>query len=489
MTSRAKDEWLLTGHFTDQYVSYSSHYGIYHLGPFFLYIWVLGEWLVGGFTKTLLAAQMIATMACNAAFAGLAATMVQRLAEGEGADRRHAAAMAVLCAAITIVVSSARGSLANPWVPVMVQLPFLVFSLSALATWRGDCLGLIVMTFAAAALGHGYIPTIPAVVPLWSLSVAMGWRFRTAACGHGFPAWVWGAVILIIGIFATPLVADMILNPPGNPVRVIEAGLNHSPTMPTPSVWDVAKGIFGISKNVGWWIWIAAVAGFGISVRTGTCRNHFINGMYLLLLTIAISFLFFLHTPAPVKGFELRFLVGAFAVLPLIGLVTLSVHATRSRWPATERWLPMGGWVAAAALLILVSAQGNARWNRTPNSEIGELAALLVADTPEKEEIALITPKRQGESQPWTALGVAAGIAIAMDDLDRRACFLNAEYGYIVTAKRLCQSAPPPASRRLYQITQMSPEECPSAKTTGSLVDAVRMRYGPRCLWARAVSR
>ena len=30
MTSRAKDEWLLTGHFTDQYVSYSSHYGIYH---------------------------------------------------------------------------------------------------------------------------------------------------------------------------------------------------------------------------------------------------------------------------------------------------------------------------------------------------------------------------------------------------------------------------------------------------------------------------
>lgn len=108
------------------------------------------------------------------------------------------------------------------WIPFAIILPFTCLLTSVLLLGRGSAGGLVIASFCTAVLVHAYIPMPLIAGPLWLAGIVVGTRRRRAGDGRGFPGWAWGASGLIIFLFMLPMLLDMVLNPPGNVMLILQ---------------------------------------------------------------------------------------------------------------------------------------------------------------------------------------------------------------------------------------------------------------------------
>ncbi|MFD1626879.1 hypothetical protein [Azospirillum griseum] len=59
LIEQGREHWLLTGHHTSEYFRFDTEYGLYHLGPFFLDVRLLGELLFENLTGSRFGGQLI----------------------------------------------------------------------------------------------------------------------------------------------------------------------------------------------------------------------------------------------------------------------------------------------------------------------------------------------------------------------------------------------------------------------------------------------
>lgn len=93
----------------------------------------------------------------------------------------------------------------------------------------------MIASFCTAVLVHAYIPMPLIAGPLWLAGIVVGTRRRQAGDGRGFPGWAWGASGLIIFLFMLPMLLDMVLNPPGNVMLILQRAVHPIVQTPAPT--------------------------------------------------------------------------------------------------------------------------------------------------------------------------------------------------------------------------------------------------------------
>lgn len=441
LTQRAVHGWLLTGHY--------SFVGVNHPGPFFLYVRLLGQWLAGGLTGSVFGAQLVGVLACSAAFSGLFAALTQRLVEREGACSQTAASAAV--AALILALTNLHNDITSIWMPDVLILPFLTFLVAVILMLQGSAFGLLAGTFCAAALVHGYIPLPIVVGPVWLVAAIWGARVHRIATGHGFPRAVWAGVTLIIMLFMLPLALDIIINPPGNIIRILETAKQTRLTTSPPTAYEICR-LLGSNwlRGARHGLWLAIAAGFTISLITTRYRGLVGTGLILVALTFITSALTFAQAPTPLRGYSALFFM-ATALLPItLGAVITILELGRRHRPLA----PLG------ALLLLLSffifcIMGTLSGKYVSAVYVRSLARAIAAENPPGSRVELenqaINPSKWRGWEKLKAGYTIPGLMLELDHFGINACYRDPVLGYYVTPERVCHK-PSSADNRAYRL-------------------------------------
>ncbi|MFD1626878.1 hypothetical protein [Azospirillum griseum] len=404
------------------------------------------------------------------------ASLILRLLLRQGAQYKIAVSAAIVATILVVIEINATQSLTTMWGPQLVVLPFVTFMVAALATCRGDAFGLLVCSFSAATLVHGYIPTIPAAAPVWMIAVILGRRARHRETGRGFPLAAWVGVAAISAVFALPIIVDMIIHPPGNVVRVILAGFEPPVGAPHSTIRQVAGFYFRQFKSVSGWWWLIALVGAATAHRLETCRRLYVDSGILVLAGSVGSLVFFVKATSPLASFMFLYLLGVFLVFPLLGFVTVMATSTVREKAANA--------MAVAALVVLAvkSMDGSMESFAPPFRDGPELVRAIADDFPPQGEAAF-TVKDAKLFTP--ALAFTAGMMVALSTEDRRSCITNPEYGFIVTPGRICSAVPAAEGRRRYTVERQPGGPCVTEGLSGDLDTALLYKRDSLCLVIR----
>ena len=431
LTQTAAHKWLLVGHY--------NIYGVHHPGPFFLYTRLLAQWLVGGYTATVFGAHLVGTMACSAAFAGLFTALVHRLAAKTGACGWTAACAAV--AALMLVlpqISCPRelanvesnihsGALADIWMPDVIILPFLTYMTAAVLMLRGSVFGLVAATFCAATLVHAYIPMLPIIGPVWLTGLIIGWRARLAETGHGFPPAAWFWVILIIAIFALPLILDIFINPPGNIVLILKASARIRQTNTLISAYEEFKLLSRPWRVVHLWLWPSLFAGLAITAITRRYRDSVRDTVIVTSLVIITTTLTMSQTFLPPRDHTVYFFI-ATALLPIsFGGVLMTLELGRRR-RAFALVLPV-------MLLPVFPMVASLHTPYRSFNEVHEMARFLAQESANSNQVEIYDSEKSATID---------GLLLDIDRFGVTACYRNQAYDFVVTPERICPQPPRP---------------------------------------------
>lgn len=429
LTQRAAHGWLLTGHY--------SFVGVNHPGPFFLYVRLLGQWLSGGLTGSVFGAQLVGVLACSAAFSGLFVALIHRLAEREDACNRTAASAAVAALILALVII--HDDIANIWMPNVLILPFLTFLAAVILMFQGSLFGLLAGTFCAAALVHGYIPMPIVVGPVWLVATILGGRARRISTGHGFPRTAWVGVTLIIALFMLPLALDVIVNPPGNIIRILETAKQTRLATQPPTAYELCK-LLGNSWLAGirHGLWLAIAAGLAISHITTRYRRLVRDGVIVVALTFITSMLAFAQAPTPLREYSARFFI-ATALLP----ITLGAVLTILELGRRHRLIAP---LSTLLLLLTFLGTGTLSTNYSNAIDIRRLARAIAEENPPGSRIELDSQTKN--SSKWQGMvkkegSIISSLILELDHFGITACYRDPVLGYFVTPERIC---PKPSS-------------------------------------------
>lgn len=469
LTQTAEHRLLLTGHYS---VS-----GIYHPGPFFFYIRLFGEWLVGGHTATVFAAQVVGIIACNAGFAGLFAVLVRRLAVLEGAGRLTADCLPLVALMVVVIQFSHKGGLADPWMPYVVILPVLTALVAAALMLRGVVIGFVAGTFAAAAVVHGYIPAAATVVPVWLGALAIGWRVRRVATGRGFPTAAWGAVLAIIAAFLAPLLIDMAINPPGNAVRIILQGVVERPQTPLPTLRQLVNVYLINIKHLHGWLWLAVPPAIGVCLVSGRHRTLLRDGILIGTIAGCASLLFFSRSPTPLYPYTGTYLIGLSLLPIMFGVLVIGLELARRHAAAPVMMTGM------TLVLLLSTSSLVTPFRSFPG--LRDISRFVVADAAGAKNIALMLEK---PSRPIGSTMLGA-IMLDLDRLGVHPCILNPFFAVMFPPERVCNNAPQPPER-VYRLAWLPMDACTKDEGMSPASDGnfISVPFNSDCLRLRSTT-
>lgn len=413
---------LLTGHS----MSYGWINGAMHPGPFFLDFRLLGQWLAGSLTGSVFGAHLVGVLLCSAVFAGLLVALLHDLARRQGGGPWTATAGVVVALTLVLAAFSPYGTLSDIFMPWVLVLPFLVFQAAAMLTLQGSSLGLLTMTFAAAALVHGYVPMLPVAGPVWLLVAVLGWRVRRNSTGRGFPRLVLIGAAGIVALFMAPLLLDMVLNPPGNPVRIVETAIAVHQHNETATPRAVARNLCSEWALVPGGLWLAAATGVAICLATGRYRALLTAGLIVGAAVTATTFLFFAASPSPLRPWAANYFV-AVALLPITMGGLLTTMESGRYWRA----LPALAAIAAVGIFSLGGTLAQVRHHS--HHEIREMSRLIIAEVPPGGSIEL----------SGTEVGLAAGMLVDLDRFGIHACYRDPAGAWYLTRERICSPNAP----------------------------------------------
>lgn len=458
-TQRAEHGWLLVGHYNTYWCN--------HPGPFFLYVRLLGQWLVGGWTGSVFGAQLIGVMAGNALFLGLFVGLAHGLARRVGADNWRAAAavsvsLLLILAQLSVQSGGGESLLAVFWMPHVLVAPFLAFLIAVAMTLLGSGAGLMVASFCLAALVHGYIPMPMIAGPIWLLALLLGaWNRRRQGVG-GFPRPVWIGVGVVGLVFALPPVLDLWLYPPGNLFRILAAAAKSREEAPLLSLFEVVRLLKAQWARVHSWLWLVMLVGLLGSLAAGRGRSIWAAVFLTVFFASATSALTFLATVGPPSDYTAKYFIAA-ALLPIsVGGLLLTVELGRRR-----RGLD---WVVAGLGLLILVGTASLHNPYRMLSEMQVVSRLLTqaiaAETPPETQVQLDaeppdpTLWRAGDESGRIA-SLLSGILLGLDHFSISSCYRNPVMDFYVTPYRICSQSP---SRRI-KAYRLALTPCPAEPT------------------------
>jgi hypothetical protein len=218
------------GHFNDLWGNYS-RWGFSHPGPFFFYLYSLGEKLLFNLLKVVSSphqAHIVTGTIFQSLCISLAICVVTLLTR-----RRLTLYICVACAAF--IFPRTLGALTSIWPPHVLLGPYILLIVSCAALSLGYRNLLPVAVFVTCVLCHGHVAQPLMTLPMLGIAVALYfWNARTqgeTALGVirtlKTPLWI---SLSIIAVFLAPLLIDLTHCPDCNAYRIRDyMRNNHDP--------------------------------------------------------------------------------------------------------------------------------------------------------------------------------------------------------------------------------------------------------------------
>ncbi len=459
LVQRAHRELLLVGHY--------NLLGVNHPGPFFLYPRYLADLVVGPFVATQFGAHLVGMMATGAAYAGLLAAMLYRLAGGGPI----AAAGAVAATVMVLFEFAGEDHLATLFMPSVLAMPLLAFLIASVLLLRGSVLGLLATVVGAMALVHGYIPLAPVALVIGAGTFLLGHRARARETGAGFPAWSLLVSSGIVLAFLAPMALDAILDPPGNIAAILAKAADGGGTSGSPS--RLVEFLSGKVLRVRPFLWLPVVVGFALVAVTGRHRALARDILAIAALSVLLLGIVYARVPERFHDNMAYFLIAAPLSLVAVGSLVCVVELARPR---------PGVAILSTAILVLgfVSLSSLARGPRHVAPEIRQLSAAIAGETPPGARVVLEIPS-------GAERGVGIGLLLDLGYLGVDACVPDASMAFFYTRERICGAAA--ANQRTYRVqwTHLDPASdpqqrlralTPTGRAIVAALDAALRRYG-----------
>lgn len=423
LVQRAEQLQLLVGNY--------SRVGFHHPGPAFLYVLAAGEGVfyhLLHIVPTAYNGQLLGALLFGSALVGVIVAIVHSV------TRSTSAALATLAALISF--AGMHAMLANLWFPYLYMAVFAAFMVIAAAVAAGYTTYLPLYVISAGFLVHGHVSFIM-FVAVTTLAVAAAWtarhrgRHRSELAEHRK---VLRASIALLGLFALPMVIQVVINFPGA----------------WPQYWSYINSrhathpLGDTLRFVGWYwsshpvpVWLTVVASAVWAGLLATERDAELRRFFGTLAAVFVleSLLFIAYAARGVDALTpVNHYVGDFYLTVPMVLVAAAAAYAAAR---IERDAPVA-WIAVAMAGALALGIGVTR-NGLTNSYRGYrgypmIAAALVAN-----------PIRAGRPVAITfPLGdwpLAAGVVIAARRGHLPLCVVNRRWEFLFTAPVLCRGA------------------------------------------------
>jgi hypothetical protein len=422
-------------HFT-QLVGNYSRIGFAHPGPAFIYVQAFGEWVfydVFGVVPTPWNGQTIAFFLLNAVLAGITLAVLSHWFRSWLATALAAGVLLVYFGAYGYVVAST-------WMPWLYFAPFLLLLTAAASVAAGRVRDLWALALAAGLLVHGHAEFLflAPVVVVAALAVLALRRWRGGVATLG-PRRDWYLALGVVGLFALPIVANLVLHWPGEIGKYLAySRSNEAGGHPLRDAVEYTLQFWpGHTETGRRWVVVSLFAAAGLLAwrnPAGPARTFLRTGVGFVALG---SVLFVWYAANGIDHLDAEY-VGHFAhALPVL-LATLVAMGVAT---GPARIVPARGWnravgasagVAAVAVGLLVCATSGSMYtpqhdNVTNLPQIMDVISRQAGDRP----IVVDLP----EADPWPEM-VAMLLAGKRDG--HRVCMDNAWWGFIVTDELIC---------------------------------------------------
>lgn len=454
LVRRALHGLLLTGHY--------NYNGVHHPGPYMLYMQALGVWLTSGLAPGVAGSpyggQIVGALLNNALFTGLFAALMQRLLRHEGL-RDGQAAMLALVTLLPLLAGLGR-AVTNPWIPCAIILPFASLLLSVLLLWRGSAGALVAASYCTGVLVHAYIPMPLIAGPLWLAGVVVGARRRRAAGCGGFPAWAWLISGLVIALFLAPMLLDLVLNPPGNLMKILGEVIHPSRKTPAPTLSMLMVVLLGGRQVFPHLLPLLFLTGAGMALAlAGFNRALWRDLLVLGALTVLVSLLAYAGAPTPVMTYWGFYLCGGMVLAAALGLVCLAIQG--SRWRRGTLLLLAGS--LAGLLLAAPSPVARSAFAR----DYYRMADWVMAQVPPAGRVELLSTRRRNQPAPVWRRNALGGIFVAalIVELDWRGvsvCHRDPDAAIFATPEFTCAPTAAGQPVRVFEFTEW--DECPATE-------------------------
>jgi hypothetical protein len=453
-----------------------SRWRFHHPGPFFFYLFALGELLFFNVLKVVPAAfnaHLVTALVFNAACLFGALGIFQSMLPS-----RLFQPFAVCLSALFLYTASDVGHVAavvSPWMPDMLVFPFVLFLTACASFAAGRVRYMPLVAACGMALIHGHIAQVLFVVPLW-LAAAAGFRatnptitLKSLYASNSLQVRLTGFFTFV---FAFPVVLELLVHTPNNASAVLtymREVNNAAPNTiamafryflscltfveqpeillasPAGNIFQVA---FSQSELVFYWLTLSVLLVFAVigCARVREARNPFLSFLVLEVILVSVLFVFWgTRITGPLYLFNGVFLLAIHLIVlfMLVGVIGLWWNGT----PA--RVFSAGLYVCAVAAIVL--AGGNLR--------------NLYAGSDEVYEIAQRAPLATGEVArldfPAGDNDIALGVASHLHRTGKRFCVVE-YWGFMFGQQNICQD--PLRVRRLFVGRQ--PRPCDTRCTT-----------------------
>jgi hypothetical protein len=401
ITGDAKHFELLVGNY--------SRLGFSHPGPAFFYVQAFGEWLFHDVLHAVPApwnGQWLALLALNAALVGLTLAILHSWSRSWTATAlAGGAALAFLAAQPSI--------LASAWMPHLYVAPFLLLLTAGASVMAGRLPHLPLLAVAAGFLVHGHAGFLFFVPVVVGVAVFFGWRRR----GPDDPRPALYRAAAVVGVFALPMVVNLVVHWPGEFSRYFGYGGKRH----THGAGDIASYVLRFwAERPGTALALVVVLFGGVAALAR--HNRFLAaGLGMAGLATA---LFIGYAARGIDDLSQTY-VGHFSrAVPLL-LLMLLVLGIAERWPP-HPWLALA--VLAGALGVAGRSPALAS-NPEHLPELPGVVSVLNGYTGGKPAVVEL------EHAAWPALTALVAYA---DRTGLRVCARDPQWRFLVTAEFVC---------------------------------------------------
>jgi hypothetical protein len=421
-------------HFTLLVGDYSrEHFN--HPGPAYLYVQAFGQWLFYyglHVVPTAWNAHVLAVFALDSAFMALAVMIVY----GWTGSLRGAAA----CLAVILVFAVAHPQVINDdWMTYMYIPTYFVFVIAAASVAAGHSRDAWILALTGWFLIHGqacYLFFVPFIV--FPVLAALVWAHRRSP-GASLRRFfrdqrkVWIPVVAISALFALPIVANLVLNWPGDfgkyfaYSRSTQAGHHTAAQAVHFALWF-------------WWqhgnAWLAPVllGGVALGVTFGLTRGYLRRFLLALLIMDLISSAALCVYAAVGIDFLSRFAgrdphyVGYFYwSAPMIAVLVIAVGVGQAMGRRAGTAVAAAG--AVAALVVLAALPGLRTSTQRTDPSLPHAVTRLVAMAPGRMIVLAL-----GRNQ-WSD---TTGFLVQAERAHVRACVDDPWWTFMMTKQFIC---------------------------------------------------
>jgi hypothetical protein len=436
-----------------------SRVGFSHPGPFLLYVAAAGQAVFHRLLHIVPAdynGQLLAWIILNALMVGLAVRTLRRITASTP--------IALLGLFVILAWSGAHSQVASAWFPYLYYPPFLLLGVAAAALLLGDLPSLPVFVFAGCVLVHGHVSftmfvgvTTVAVVLAWALTHRRTWREELQDNARPVTA-----ALVLLALFAVPLVVDLVLHWPGQwklyyDYEVHSPGTGHS--LGASLRYDAQ---FWSHRRIGKILLAIIGVSAVVAARTDPDRRRARVVLALLATAVLLGVLFLFYTLHGVDLLDQSYIGDFSTAIPALVLLAAGVEAG-GRW--TDRTNPRSGLalavVAVVATLPLPALESGFRnpYRGAPY-EVAMVNALLNSPVRAGRTVSIQFPR--------LAWPFVTGLVEQAHRQGLRVCLEDQSYALVFTANNLCRYKEAAGSYRITLVEAGLQTAAVAAPTPGA---------------------